>query len=458
MGRITRFRNHISQRLLLSAVAFITVASNGCDGFSFGNETALKSLQAQGSVKVLTVEDPLIYQKSPRSPAYGMDYDLLQAFADYAQIKLEIKTYPDQESLMDALSRGEGHLAAARLKSDWAYKGFLQGPVYEETHLSLYCKTRHKAQNIQDLKNVPVSISQRDLAKGFLQKLQMFFPESDIEASPQKPSVLFSKLASSKFGCTIAENLEGERLSRKYLSIEKVTSLTDNYSLSWILAPDKKDLLTSLRAWFQFASRNEDISRIQGRYLSYITRLPTYDVVSFLSRSKVALPEYKTYFQQAAKKQGFNWKLLAAIAYQESHWNPEATSFTGVRGIMQLTKPTADFLGVEDRLDPEQSIQGGAKYLRYLVNRTPKHLNGKERLVLALASYNIGVAHLLDAHELTRKQGKNPYAWKHLKKVLPLLADPEIASKTKYGQARGHETVDFVDRVLAFYRLLEATE
>lgn len=458
MGHIIRFRNQISRRLLLGAVAFVTVASNGCDGFSFRDETSLRHLQAQGPLKVLTIQDPLVYQQSPRSPAYGMDYDLLQAFADYAQIKLEIKTYPDREALMDALSRGEGHIAAARLKTDWAHKGFLQGPVYEDTHLSLYCKRRHKAQNVQDLRGVSLSISQTDLPKGFLQRLKLFFPESDIEASPHKPSVLFKRLAQSKYGCVIAENLEGERLSRKYLSIEKIIPLTDNYSLSWILAPDQKNLLTSLRAWFQVASRNEDITRIQGRYLSYITQLPSYDVVSFLSRSKQVLPRYKKYFRQAAQDHGFNWKLIAAISYQESHWNPEARSYTGVRGIMQLTKPTADFLGVEDRLDPQQSIMGGTKYLRYLYNRTPKHLNGKERLVLALASYNIGVAHLLDAHEIARQKGKNPYAWRHLKKILPLLADPEVAAQTRYGLARGHETVDFVDRVLAFYRVLDATE
>ena len=131
---------------------------------------------------------------------------------------------------------------------------------------------------------------------------------------------------------------------------------------------------------------------------------------------------------------------------------------SGVRGLMQLTQDTADHLGVEDRTDPLQSIWGGAKYLRYLLNKTPNYLNFKDRLYLALAAYNMGYGHLRDAQKLVVKQGKNPYSWRHLREVLPLLEDPSYENDLEYGFARGTETIEFVERVTGFYNLMVATQ
>ncbi|MNL18002.1 Membrane-bound lytic murein transglycosylase F precursor [compost metagenome] len=148
---------------------------------------------------------------------------------------------------------------------------------------------------------------------------------------------------------------------------------------------------------------------------------------------------------------------MASVAYQESHWNPDARSFTGVRGLMQLTADTADHVGIEDRTDPLQSIWGGTKYLRYLLNKIPKHINSKDRLALALAAYNVGYAHLRDAQKLAIRMGRNPHSWRHMREILPLLANPEYAAELEYGSARGYETVDFVERVKSFYNLMNST-
>jgi membrane-bound lytic murein transglycosylase F len=195
--------------------------------------------------------------------------------------------------------------------------------------------------------------------------------------------------------------------------------------------------------------------RILDRYQGHIPLLNKKDLTRFFKRSREVLPTYHRAFREAASEHQVPWQLVAAVAYQESHWNRDARSFTGVRGLMQLTEETAEHLGVDDRTDPVQSIWGGSKYLRYLLDQTPNHLNKKDRIALALAAYNIGSAHLRDAQRLAQKMGRNPYSWHDLRRVLPLLADPDYAEDLTYGAARGYETVEFVERVKSFYNLLD---
>lgn len=178
------------------------------------------------------------------------------------------------------------------------------------------------------------------------------------------------------------------------------------------------------------------------------------DLRVFFKRRLGVLPQFKNHFQKAALEFQIPWQLIAAVAYQESQWKPEARSYTGVRGIMQLTEETAQAMGVDDRVNPQQSIYGGAKYLHFLFEMMPTTISAGDRLALVLAAYNIGYGHLQDGQELARKIGKNPWVWKELKTVLPLLNQKKYYSQTQFGQARGHETVQFVERTRSFYEIL----
>jgi membrane-bound lytic murein transglycosylase F len=174
----------------------------------------------------------------------------------------------------------------------------------------------------------------------------------------------------------------------------------------------------------------------------------------FYEHTQTRLPLWQPLFKKYARENHIPWALLAAVAYQESKWDQTAVSYTGVKGMMQITLKTAEYLGIEDREDPEQSIQGGAFYLRYLFNKTPAYLSNYERWTQALSGYNIGWAHVRDARRLAVELKKNPYRWKDMKKVLPKLEDEEHFSKLTFGYARGRETVQFVDNVLVYYKLL----
>ncbi len=142
------------------------------------------------------------------------------------------------------------------------------------------------------------------------------------------------------------------------------------------------------------------------------------------------------------------------MGYQESHWLPTATSKTGVRGLMMLTLRTAKAMGVKNRLDPRQSIQGGARYISLLMSKLPESIYPADRVWFALAAYNVGMGHLGDARKLTAAEGLDPDKWLDVKTILPRLAQKQWYSKTRYGYARGGEPVHFVNNIRRYYDIL----
>ena len=179
------------------------------------------------------------------------------------------------------------------------------------------------------------------------------------------------------------------------------------------------------------------------------------DMRKFKRRIRSRLPKYRSLFEKAGRETGLPWTLLAAQAYQESHWNPGAKSPTGVRGMMMLTRNTARSLGIENRLDAYASIRGGAQYLLRMLKRVPDTVQGKDRLWFALAAYNVGFGHLRDARTLATRQGKNPDLWRDVKAVFPLLMRKKYYKTLRYGYARGTEPVRYVQRIRNYRQVLE---
>jgi membrane-bound lytic murein transglycosylase F len=174
----------------------------------------------------------------------------------------------------------------------------------------------------------------------------------------------------------------------------------------------------------------------------------------FLTQVRARLPDLLSYFRNTATRVGVDWRLLAAIAYQESQWDPDAVSFTGVRGIMMLTQQTAAQVGIDDRLDPEQSIHGGARYFLELYRRLPDRIRDPDRIWFTLAAYNLGMGHLEDVRILTQKQGGNPDVWADVEQRLDLLSQERYYNELRYGYARGFEARKFVANVQRYYDTL----
>jgi membrane-bound lytic murein transglycosylase F len=224
-------------------------------------------------------------------------------------------------------------------------------------------------------------------------------------------------------------------------------NLTQGQNLGWYLPAGADELAGSAREWMNSRAGDEAITAMENKYYSYIGEFDFVDLRALNRRIEERLPQYREYFIEAEEKTGMPAELLAALAYQESHWDPSAVSPTGVRGIMMLTQRTAGSLGVENRLDPVQAIDGGARYLADRHARLPETIPEPDRTFLALASYNIGRGHLLDARQLARDLDRNPDSWEQMRQVLPLKADKRYYPSTRYGYARGYEPVHYVQRI-----------
>lgn len=183
--------------------------------------------------------------------------------------------------------------------------------------------------------------------------------------------------------------------------------------------------------------------------------LPWFDVQRFQYHVQTRLPLYRAQFEQVSKENGLPWTLLAAQAYQESRWDRHAKSPTGVRGLMMLTRDTASYLGIKNRLDPNKSIEGGARYFAYLQGQVQKTVAKADRTWIALAAYNVGMGHIKDAQQLAVSKNKNPNSWSDLRTVLPLLAQKQYYQTLRYGYARGGEPVQYVKRIRSYHALLE---
>ena len=230
-----------------------------------------------------------------------------------------------------------------------------------------------------------------------------------------------------------------------------------SYQISYFVRANRTDVELDLAKWYHRSSSEHDLQNLTELYSSHLASLDWLDQDDFLQSLQDKLPALLPSFKKIGAEFNLPWQLVAAVAYQESHWDHQARSFTGVKGLMMLTKVTADHLGVQDRTDLQQSLWGGSKYLRFLLNHQPKFLSERERIAFALASYNVGPAHVEDAQLLASRLGKNPYSWKDLKKVLPMLSYPEYYEQLEHGEARGQEPLDFSSRVLAYYEILGAS-
>ena len=217
-------------------------------------------------------------------------------------------------------------------------------------------------------------------------------------------------------------------------------------------------LINQVNQFFEDIERNGTLHILIDRYFGHIKRLNRLDIIAFLSRRETVLPRYAPTFKQAQELTGIDWRLLAALGFQESHWRPLATSPTGVRGLMMLTSATADDLGVKNRLDPHESILAAGRYLLSLKERLPDTVPEPDRTWMALASYNVGLGHVRDARVLARRHKLNPDSWVNIRKMLPLISRSEYYKTLKYGFARGGEAVILTENVRNYYDILKRHE
>jgi len=388
----------------------------------------------------------------------GIEQDLLDMFAKDTGLRLRLVERTKFNEILPALRRHLAHLAAAGLvATEDRRKEVIFGPAYLSVHMVVAYNTDHpRPRNIRDLIGKRVvalagSSGAEQLRSEVLQEANLRWEEIPATDSTE----LLDRLASDEVDYVVTDSNIVELAQNFSPNIGRAFNLGEPETLSWAMPKDANPLLVErVKEFFARINANGTLRILLDRYYGHIQRLTQADVSAFLERRLSVLPQYRSTFQEAQELTGIDWRLLAALGFQESHWNPLATSPTGVRGLMMLTSETADRLGVSDRLDPRQNIIAGARYLKILKDTLPERIAEPDRTWLALASYNIGYGHLEDARILTQRLGLRADSWVDVKKMLPLLTRSDFYITVKRGFARGGEAVILTENIRNYFDIL----
>jgi len=410
---------------------------------------------AQHDLIVLISNGPLTYYADDKGGILGIEHDLVEAFAQELGVGVKYLVVSPQE-IEPSLQAGKAHLAVAWLplptdNSQKATPAILQSAdvlIQHEASLPLNDRSELRGRTVHALSG------SRQLAT--LLALQKEIP--DLQVVEYKDGDFFSllEMLSRRQADLIAIDSMLVQIAAQFVpSLQATLELGESHPIVWWLgSKPNAELLTRASAFVDRAQRDGTLAKLEDRYFGHVRRLKQADIVAFLGKIETVLPKLRKHFVAAQAITGLDWRLIAAIAYHESQWDPEATSPTGVRGIMMLTAETADRLGVGNRLDVRESILGGARYINILKDLQADDVAEPDRTWLALASYNIGPGHFNAARTLARQIGADPTAWYEMKRVLPLLAQPKYYERLKSGRARGGEAVLLVENIRSYYDIL----
>ena len=456
------FRKQRPSRTIRKTLTGIALASTlaalpACDTSNWF-EVPVQPYGATDELVVLVRNGPTTRFLGADGKFSGMEQDLLDMFAKDTGMRLRLVERANFSEIFPALRRHLAHFAAAGLSAtEDRRRDFQFGPAYLSIHTVVaYNNDKQRPKSLHDLVGKRVAVVAGSSAAEQLRQEIMEEPRLDWEEVPAVDSMeLLDKLSNDDFDYVVTDSNIVELAQNFSPNIGRAFNIGEPETLSWAMPKDAEPLLVErVRDFFSRINSNGTLRILLDRYYGHIQRLTQGDVVAFLERRLSVLPQYRGTFEEAQELTGLDWRLLAALGFQESHWNPLATSPTGVRGLMMLTSETADRLGVSDRLDPRQNIIAGARYLRILKDTLPDRIPEPDRTWMALASYNVGYGHLEDARILTQRHGLNADSWVDVKKTLPLLARSDFYSTVKRGYARGGEAVILTENIRNYFDIL----
>ncbi len=431
MNEITLMRQNLINKStggLVLLLVTILMATSGFDLLPFQESEALKRVQSLQPVEILILENPLTSLKDRTGSQWGVDQERLEIFAKYTGLKIRTIVFKKSEDLIKAFHRGRGQIIISRQHLD--LEGVVLGPLFEEIRNGLFCHRQLKVTDDRDLADLKLVEARWPMQKEI----------KDIQ--------------NKKFDCLVSELQEGLFATQPYFNIVKVGEIPTRFHYAWQIRHTNIDLQNLLNSWYHKASRNGELTNVNHRFENSLKTLGPYEIRSLFRGLNMDFKLYQSAFQEVALEVKLPWTLLAAVAFQESKWNHSAVSYTGVKGLMQLTKQTAEHMGVSDREDPFQSIWGGSRYLKHLWEEWAEIRNPRDRMLVTLASYNAGIAHMFDVMEILKQKGLNHHQWQNIESFLPKLEDPSVCEELPYGCARGNETLDFVKRTQSYYQLL----
>ncbi|AOE49414.1 membrane-bound lytic murein transglycosylase MltF [Kangiella sediminilitoris] len=449
--------NHFAKTLGL--LAFISIGVLGLTSCDYQQKSQLERIKDKGYIKVYSRISPTTMSVG-ESGFSGFEYELVKLFAEDLGVRVEIVTHNDIAKILSEVEEGKVDFAAAGLTVTKQRQERLRfGPPYQSiTSKLVYLKGTKRPRDFSQVDEQLTVIGNSSHSED-LYDVQEDYPNlSWTERSDLTTQDLLDQVLSGEIKYTIVDSNELDLMRQVQPELAVAFSVSEPEDLAWVFSKSEDNsLFIKVIEFFSRIREDGTLSYLIERYYGHLSKFDYVGSRAFHRAIESKLPEFKPFFYEAAGDD-LDWRFLAAMGYQESHWNPKARSPTGVRGLMMLTQDTSRQLGIENRIDAEQSIMGGAEYFRLMKDKIPDRISDPDRTWFALAGYNVGFGHLEDARRLAQKAGENPDKWLVVKKFLPLLRQKKWYSQTRFGYARGDEPVKYVNNIRRYYQVLKKLE
>ncbi|MGE0582077.1 MAG: membrane-bound lytic murein transglycosylase MltF [Steroidobacteraceae bacterium] len=420
--------------------------------------TTIEQIRERGELRVATLNLPTTYYIGSQGPE-GLEYELARDFARTLGVRLAITPFETERQALEALRTGGADIAAAQLTYRGPWHAFaLPSRNYDEVgQLVVYVRGSLKPKDIRSLRGRRIVVRsespQADALAALRDRLGHGLEWRELPADARNRPL--DILAAGEADVTVVDAPAFQFIHQAYPELLAAFELQDSRPVQWMVRRRSNALRAAIDA---FLSADATRQRIAAAAVSGDERAPRLQLGiarSFRNSIETRLPLLRPWFEEAARETNLDWRLVAAIAYQESQWERDARSPNGALGVMMLMPATAESLGVEDPFDPRENIRGGARYFLEMRDKMPARIPEPDRTSMALAAYNVGYGHLEDARVITQSRGGNPDRWAEVRESLPLLAQEGWYLQARRGYARGWEPVQFEKRVRQYLSVLE---
>jgi membrane-bound lytic murein transglycosylase F len=448
----------VSRYVAIAAGACATAATlAGCG--MHGQSTSLTGvdqIRARHELRVVTLNLPTTYYLGANGPR-GLEFELAKRFAADLAVNLDMHPVANESALREELASGRADIAAAQITDsmDWHGAGLAAKPYSRIPQLVVYRRDHVRPENTGQFASTKLAVRAGSPQEEILQTISQSVPHMRfLETAPDWADPL-EDVDTGGADYAITDAREFSFSHQIYPAVQVAFALPTQRPVQWMVRPGARDLVDRVNAFFDQLSQSGQLAQLMQRETGDTRTFVYEESKEFQTLMQERLPRYRLWFQQASAETGLDWRLIAAVSYQESKWDPGAVSADDARGLMMLMDKTASRLGVKNSHDPQEAIFAGARYLAEIHDHMPEHIPEPDRTWFTIAAYNCGTGHVEDARELAARSGKSSDSWADVRVQLPLLQQERYSQAARYGYARGWEPVQMVDRVQRFLTLLE---
>lgn len=402
----------------------------------------LKEIRERGFLQAILDNNSISYFIYRGQPM-GYEYELLQSLSKFLDLELKIRVISGIEKSVNLLNRGEGDVIAFPLtitKERTSYLAFTDAQFTTSQVL-----VQRKPAN---WRRMPPAFVERSVIRNpvdligkkvhvldessFMERLQNLSGEIGGEilivedSAAAETESLIEKVADGEIQFTVTDRSMAVVNAIYFPDLDVETVLSLPQQIAWAVRKNSPDLQDAVNRWLSELKKSGRFKMIYDKYYNSPRSSQIRVASDYSSLRGNKLSPYDEEIKHEAKKLGWDWRLLASIVYQESNFRPNAESWAGAVGLMQLMPATAVEFGAVDRRNPYQSLKAGVRYLKYLDKLWSRYVPEKdERLKFVLASYNAGLSHVIDAKNLAKKYNKDPTSWNDVESYLKQKSNPK---------------------------------